>query len=188
MSTGNLKKAEHFSDRLRAARLRHGLSQEDLADKLKVSHGAVGNWETGPTIPRPQMLRKIEGLLGVPIETLLQGRPAAHSMTVPESPAAPRLTPARSASQYAWMETATLEKILADLAARLPQSAASDRPELLATLTAVIAELTTRDSTPPAPAGRSTPRTKEPPALTEAQKIAQSAGEKYDRRPPRPPK
>ena len=140
MSTDNLKYNEKFSDRLRAARLCHGFSQEELADKLGVSNGAVGNWETGPTIPRPQMLRKIEELLGVKIEQLLGGYPES-----PERNRFPRTSASPATSHYSWMETVTLEHVLSDLAARLPKSSPQERPVIIANLGEVINQLALRE-------------------------------------------
>jgi transcriptional regulator with XRE-family HTH domain len=161
MSIYNLKETENFSDRLRAARLRHGYSQEELADKLGVSNGAVGNWETGPTIPRPQMLRKIEELLGVKIEQLLGGYPES-----PERNRFPRTSASPGTSHYSWMETVTLEHILSDLAARLPKAAAQERPHIIANLADVINQLALREQRPP-PASD---QTSEAPPLIEPQK------------------
>jgi transcriptional regulator with XRE-family HTH domain len=156
---------------LKAARIGHGLSQEDLADKLGVSNGAVGNWETGPTIPRPQMLRKIEELLGVKIEKLLTG----HAGTGETNPSSVRSSEVMS--HYSWMETGTLEQVLSDLAARLPKSPASERPQIIANLAAVIDQLAIRERE----AAPATAQTVEPAPLSEAQKIAQSAGDQFDR-------
>jgi transcriptional regulator with XRE-family HTH domain len=161
MSIDKLKNTENFAARLKTARINHGLSQEQLAEQLGVSNGAVGNWETGPTIPRPQMLRNIEELLGVRIDELLGGPLGPREITHAD----PLVV-----SHYSWMETATLEHVLSDLAARLPKSAAPERAHLLATLAEVIRQLSLRERAPVPP----------PAPLSEAQKIAQSAGEKFD--------
>jgi transcriptional regulator with XRE-family HTH domain len=169
-----LENTENFCDRLKAARIGHGLSQEDLADKLGVSNGAVGNWETGPTIPRPQMLRKIEELLGVKIEKLLTGHAGAGEIN-PTSVRGPTLM-----SHYSWMETRTLEQVLCDLATRLPKSPAAERPPIIANLAAVIDQLAIRERA----AAPTTAQTVAPAPLSEAQKIAPSAGDQFDREHP----
>jgi transcriptional regulator with XRE-family HTH domain len=59
------KNLESFPKRLREARKALHLGQKELADKLGVSSGAVGNWEVGPTIPHPETLGKLAEILGV---------------------------------------------------------------------------------------------------------------------------
>ena len=74
MSTEKLKKVEDaFSERLKLLRKERGWSQEDLAARLDVSPGSVGNWEMGPHTPHPKTLRKIAALFEVEIFYLLQG-------------------------------------------------------------------------------------------------------------------
>jgi len=171
MSTCKLKINENFSDRLKTARIGHGLSQEELADKLGVSNGAVGNWETGPTIPRPQMLRKIEDLLGVKIETLLSGSARIGEIS-PASVSSPAVM-----SHYSWMETGTLEQVLSDLSARLPKSPMSERLQIIANLAAVIDQLAIREQA----ASCATAQPIAPAPLSEAQKTA--PGDQFDREP-----
>ena len=77
MSTGNLIKVENFSDRLRRARKTLGLGQKELAEKLGVSSGSVGNWEVGPTLPQPDTLGKLAAALGKTPEFLLYGEEKA---------------------------------------------------------------------------------------------------------------
>ena len=68
MSTAKLKKVEDaFSERLKRFRLERGWSQEDLASRLDVSPGSVGNWEIGPHVPHPKTLRKIAALFDVEV-------------------------------------------------------------------------------------------------------------------------
>jgi len=74
MSTTKLRKVEEtFSERLKLLRKERGWSQEDLAARLDVSPGSVGNWEMGPHEPHPKTLNKIATLLEVEVRYLLHG-------------------------------------------------------------------------------------------------------------------
>jgi len=74
MSTTKLRKVEEtFSDRLRTLRRERGWSQEELAAKLDVSPGSVGNWEMGPYEPHPKTLTKLAGLFEVEASYLARG-------------------------------------------------------------------------------------------------------------------
>lgn len=42
-----------FQISLAAARVNAGMTQEDVARKMKVSKQTVGNWENGRVIPKP---------------------------------------------------------------------------------------------------------------------------------------
>lgn len=75
MSTAKLKKVEDtFSERLKMLRKERGWSQEDLATRLDVSPGSVGNWEMGPYVPHPKTLAKIGALLEVDVHYLTHGQ------------------------------------------------------------------------------------------------------------------
>ena len=52
-------------------RIRHGMSQEELADKIFVTRQAVSRWETGETVPNTETLKLLSGLFDVSINTLL---------------------------------------------------------------------------------------------------------------------
>ncbi len=52
-------------------RTRHGLTQEDLAEKLYVTRQAVSRWETGETLPNTETLKRLSVLFDVSINTLL---------------------------------------------------------------------------------------------------------------------
>jgi transcriptional regulator with XRE-family HTH domain len=67
-------------------RLVKGLSQPELATKLDVSNGSVGSWETGPTIPRPDMLKKIAALLDTSVGYLMNGEPDGPLLARETSP------------------------------------------------------------------------------------------------------
>ena len=74
MSTAKLRKVEEtFSERLKMLRKERGWSQEDLATRMDVSAGSVGNWEMGPYEPHPKTLKKLAGLLEVEVAFLTRG-------------------------------------------------------------------------------------------------------------------
>lgn len=51
---------------LRPPKPKH-MSQAELARKLEVSAQAVSDWLRGDTLPRPELMAKIEDILGVPM-------------------------------------------------------------------------------------------------------------------------
>ena len=52
-------------------RTKHGLSQEQLAEKVCVTRQAVSRWETGETVPNTETLKLLSKLFDVSINTLL---------------------------------------------------------------------------------------------------------------------
>ena len=52
-------------------RTQHGLSQDELAEKLYVTRQAVSRWENGETIPNTETLKLLSKLFDVSINTLL---------------------------------------------------------------------------------------------------------------------
>lgn len=68
-----------LADRIRKARLRAGMSQNDLAGKLNVSRGAVANWESASgVLPATERLQRIAQATGVLFEWLAMGRGASQ--------------------------------------------------------------------------------------------------------------
>jgi transcriptional regulator with XRE-family HTH domain len=57
-------------ERIKSARRKAGLTQRELAEKLHVSAGAVGQWETGG-VPATERLPTLAGVLGVSLDWLL---------------------------------------------------------------------------------------------------------------------
>ena len=55
-----------------AARKKAGLSQDEVAKALGVSGPAVSMWETGKTVPRTPMLKKLANLYGCTTDELLR--------------------------------------------------------------------------------------------------------------------
>lgn len=58
-------------DTLLKLRTKHGLSQEELAEKVYVTRQAVSRWENGETVPNTDTLKRLSALFDVSINTLL---------------------------------------------------------------------------------------------------------------------
>ena len=58
-------------DVLHDLRIKHGLSQDELAEKVFVTRQAVSRWENGDTVPNTETLKLLSGLFNVSINTLL---------------------------------------------------------------------------------------------------------------------
>ena len=56
---------------LRTLRMRNGLSQDELAEKLFVTRQAVSRWENGETAPNVETLKLLSRFFDVSINTLL---------------------------------------------------------------------------------------------------------------------
>ena len=56
---------------LRELRVKNGLSQDRLAEKVYVTRQAVSRWETGETVPNTETLKLLSKLFDVSINTLL---------------------------------------------------------------------------------------------------------------------
>ncbi len=52
-------------------RKKHGLTQEELAEKVHVTRQAVSRWESGETVPSTDTLKLLSRLFNVSINTLL---------------------------------------------------------------------------------------------------------------------
>lgn len=52
-------------------RTKHGLSQDELAEKVFVTRQAVSRWENGETVPNTETLKLLSKLFDVSINTLL---------------------------------------------------------------------------------------------------------------------
>lgn len=74
-----------FSSRLKALRQARNLSQEELAKRLGVSQGSVGNWESGFSTPPMRKMGVIADALGVAVTVLFpldQASPFSKSTLV----------------------------------------------------------------------------------------------------------
>ena len=52
-------------------RKKTGMSQEMLAEKLKVARQTVSNWETGETSPNPEQLKMLSNIFNISVDELL---------------------------------------------------------------------------------------------------------------------
>lgn len=59
-----------FKISLEAARVNAGLSQKEVAEKLKVSNKTISNWENGKTFPSVEKIEKICYLYGISFDNL----------------------------------------------------------------------------------------------------------------------
>lgn len=66
----------------KSSMLKLGLNQTDLAERCNVSKEAVSNWISGESLPRPNKLKVLSKVLGIEIETLLQGEGALPAPVV----------------------------------------------------------------------------------------------------------
>lgn len=60
-----------LQDRIKQLRIEAHMTQEDLAKELRVSKGAVGNWETGIRRPSPETLDEMSDLFNINMDYLL---------------------------------------------------------------------------------------------------------------------
>lgn len=63
-----------LNERLAQLRKEHGLSQNDLADQLKVSRQAVSRWEQGLAMPSSDNLIYLSKLYGITLDELIHGK------------------------------------------------------------------------------------------------------------------
>lgn len=60
-----------FAERFKSLRIESNLTQEELALRLNVSKGAIGNYESGTRIPRTEDLEDIADFFNVETDYLL---------------------------------------------------------------------------------------------------------------------
>lgn len=60
-----------FSENLRKLRKQHGLSQEELAERLHVVRQTVSKWEKGLSVPDAHLLIRIADIFDISVSTLL---------------------------------------------------------------------------------------------------------------------
>jgi transcriptional regulator with XRE-family HTH domain len=72
-----------FPKKLAFLMSRDGLTQKALADKLHLSHRAIGKWQTGSR-PRPAAARQLAELFQIPVDLLLDDSAELPSPTPAE--------------------------------------------------------------------------------------------------------
>lgn len=60
-----------IADRLKELRSEAHMTQEEFAKRIRVSKGAVGNWETGTRCPSHEKLEEIADLFNVDMDYLI---------------------------------------------------------------------------------------------------------------------
>lgn len=60
-----------LGDRLREFRIRHRMTQADVAEELRTSRPLVASWESGRVTPNTQSMVKLANLLGCPLGDLV---------------------------------------------------------------------------------------------------------------------
>lgn len=60
-----------FADTLKKLRSEKGLSQNDIAKRMYVTHATVSRWENGSRLPDAVMISRLAGVLGVDVNILL---------------------------------------------------------------------------------------------------------------------
>jgi transcriptional regulator with XRE-family HTH domain len=102
--------------------LREGLqlSQEELAEKMGVSRGAVSAWETGTNTPRGKRLKKLGSVLGVTVPELMAGsakigrRTRGALVAVEPNGDETRVIDLRSAQVFLWSKSQQRVIVLED--------------------------------------------------------------------------
>jgi len=67
-----------LSERIKALRQKHGLSQEKLAEQVGVSRQAVAKWEAGQSAPSTDNLFRLAEVLDTTVDLLLQKEPTSE--------------------------------------------------------------------------------------------------------------
>jgi len=62
-----------IGDNIKTIRKSKGMTQDQLAEKLHVTHQAISSWETGKTQPDVEMLARMAEVFAVTIEELIYG-------------------------------------------------------------------------------------------------------------------
>lgn len=76
----------NIEEKLTALRRDRGLSQEELADAMRVSRQAVGKWESGRAVPELTKLIEICDFYGVSLDALARPGECAARCVKPDSP------------------------------------------------------------------------------------------------------
>lgn len=62
---------DNISDSIKYLRKMNNMTQDELAEKLRVSRQAISNWENGKTQPDYDILRELSVIFNQPIESIL---------------------------------------------------------------------------------------------------------------------
>ncbi|SOT39803.1 LexA family protein [Burkholderia cenocepacia] len=78
-----MTEAEHIGTRIRALRLKRGLTLQEVANEFGISRASVSEWESGRSKPDAARLAKLSFILGAPVLYLLEGDTSTPSTTGP---------------------------------------------------------------------------------------------------------
>ena len=62
-----------IGDNIKKIRKNKGMTQDQLAEQLHVTHQAISNWETGKTQPDVEMLTRMAEIFGATMEEIIYG-------------------------------------------------------------------------------------------------------------------
>ena len=68
-----------FGDNLAGVRKKAGLSQEELAEKMRITRQTISKWETGASVPDVEELQGLCEALSVGAEELIYGESGLKS-------------------------------------------------------------------------------------------------------------
>lgn len=74
-----------LAEKLKEARKKAGLSQEQLADKISVSRSAIAKWESGKGMPDIENLKALSKLLNVSLDYLLNDEDSIDIIRIKEA-------------------------------------------------------------------------------------------------------
>lgn len=67
-------------NKIRELRIKHGMPQQDLAERLFITRKSVSKWEMGLSYPSVDMLKKLSEVFSVSIEEILNGSPLTSDL------------------------------------------------------------------------------------------------------------
>lgn len=73
-----------LGEKIREARIKYGLSQEQLAEKISVSRSAIAKWETDKGLPDVGNLKSLARLLNVSVDHLLDETQTVDNLVIRE--------------------------------------------------------------------------------------------------------
>lgn len=97
-----------LADKIIQLRKKNGWSQEELAEKMKVSRQAVSKWEGAQTIPDLEKILMLGNLFGVTTDYLLKDEMENEEFTVENSMPVKRITLALANDFLEWRKAASL--------------------------------------------------------------------------------
>ena len=74
-----------FSTRLKELRLKRGLTQQELADRLNVTKSAISYWEVGARMPSVEGMQSIANFFGVTVDFMTGRQDDVEYYTDPQA-------------------------------------------------------------------------------------------------------